>query len=202
MKALSKASFLEVTTTNRGLVNWFTGDEATTQQKHDPLNCRNIGQEEYQLRISFFILREPSVRAPNRRKALQTLSDRKQKKNKKVSQLERDKRLLVSAMKRKIHFSQKNGKPVDQPGEQLLEYPLSLCDNEGNPLQGQKSYFTKILETRYKLANPPIITPYLPSDWTPECSIVEGMFLINTSPLPTHTTLVIFYSEDSFYPSL
>jgi len=37
-------------------------------------------------------------------------------------------------------------------------------------------------------SNPPITTTQLPPDWKPECSILEGMFLINTTPLGTHKT--------------
>ena len=42
-------------------------------------------------------------------------------------------------MKMKILLSLKKvgkaiDKPIDKPGEQLLEDPLSICDNEGVPL--------------------------------------------------------------------
>lgn len=70
----------------------------------------------------------------------------------------------MTAMKRKILYAQKVGKfPIDSPEEQLLEYPLSISDEFGNPLTGQKGYFTKALETRYKDSSPPIIAPYLPA---------------------------------------
>ena len=78
---------------------------------------------------------------------------------------------------------------MDKPGEQLLEYPLSISDSDGNPLKGQKSYFTKSIEGRYKSSPTQVFTPYLPIGWTPECSIIEGMFLINTSPLRNHITM-------------
>ena len=38
-----------------------------------------------------------------------------------------------------MQFSQRTGKPVEKSGEQLIELPLALCDNEGNPLKGQKA---------------------------------------------------------------
>ena len=97
------------------------------------------------MRILYFILKQPSVKAPNRRRALQTLSH-KQVNKKRVSQLEKDKKLLITAMKNKIQFAKKTGKPVESPNEQLVLYPLSLCDNEGNPNKGQKNYFTKGIE--------------------------------------------------------
>ena len=64
----------------------------------------------------------------------------------------------MTAMKKKIHFAHKIVKPVDKPEEQLLEFPLSISDNDGNLLKGQKSYFTKALQARYKESSPPIIT--------------------------------------------
>ena len=126
------------------------------------------------------MLRQPSVRAPNRRRRLQTLSERKINKSR-VTQLEKDKKLIISAMKRKMQFSRRTGRPVDRPGEQLVEIPLAIADNNGNPLKGQKSY-TTYLESRYKQAN--VFFTELP--FQPECSILEGMFLINTTPLGSH----------------
>ena len=61
----SKVSFLEATELNQGLINYLNGAEATNQQHYDLLNFRRIGEEEYEMRISYFILKEPSVKAPN-----------------------------------------------------------------------------------------------------------------------------------------
>ncbi len=128
------------------------------------------------------------MKAPKRKRSLKTFSQ-KHVRTRKMSQLERDKGLILSTIKKKMQFSIKTGKPIGQPGEQILEYPLSLCDNDGNPLKGQKSYFTKSLNTRYTDTNPPVITTELPHDWIPECCILEGMFMINTTPLGCHTTM-------------
>ena len=99
MKALSKVSFLPLAEVKRGLLNLFNGAEATNQQDYDLLNFRHIGEEEYKLRISYTcsILKEPSMRAPNRRKALQTFSI-KQVKTVRVSQLEKDKKLCIAKL--------------------------------------------------------------------------------------------------------
>ena len=104
-----------------------------------------------------------------------------------ISQLERDKKLILSAMKRKMQFSHRIGAPIERPGEQLLELPLAISDNDGNPLKGQKSYTSRSLEARYKSATPAAFTTDLP--WTPECSLIEGMFIINTTPLGHHKNL-------------
>ena len=191
MEAIAKVSLLDIPPEERPkreLHNPFTRVKASPENSSDLLNFRKIGEEKFRLRISYYILREPSVQAPIRRKALRTFTT-KTVKSKKVSKLERDQKLLLSALKKKLQYSQKSGKPVQNPGEQLLEFPLSICDNEGMPIKGTKSNITKILERRYSTLTPPIITSHLHNDWAPECAIVEGMFMINTLPLPSHTTL-------------
>lgn len=79
----------------------------------------------------------------------------------------------MSAMKMKIRFSQRIGTPIDKPGEQLIELPLAISDNSGNPLKGQKSYTSKTLESRYKSANQQVFMTFLP--WKPQCTLLEGM---------------------------
>ena len=104
VQALTNASLFEVNVTNRGLINPFTNITALDQKHHDRLHFRMIGEEDYKLRISYFILKKASVIAPNRRRSLQTFTV---KHTKKVSQLERDKKLVMTAMKKKIHFAHK-----------------------------------------------------------------------------------------------
>jgi hypothetical protein len=51
----------------------------------------------------------------------------------KISQytvLEKDKKLILSAMKMKISYSQRTGKPISNVTEQLIELPLALCDTK------------------------------------------------------------------------
>ena len=186
ISAVNNHSLFPVDGSTRELVNPFTNKEATLQQTNDLLNFRATGEKEFSQRITSFILKEPSRQAPNRKRHLQTFSAG-QRNTRKISQLERDKRLILSAMKKKMLFSKRTGRPIDKPGEQLIELPLAISDNDGKPLKGQKSYSTKTLESRYKATSPPVFTTELP--WRPQCSIVEGMFLINTTPLGSHRTL-------------
>lgn len=178
----------KVPDSNHGLVNPFTDKTATPEQAHDLLKFRSIGQQEFLLRIQYYILKEPSVQAPNRKRRLQTFSEKRVTRQK-VSQLERDRKLILQCMRKKMRWSKLTGQPIERLGEQLLETPLALADHQGNPNKGQKAYMTKALETRYKSYSFPITTTQLPPGWKPMCSILEGMFLINTTPLGTHTTL-------------
>ena len=75
--------------------------------------------------------------------------------------------------------------PINCSGEQLIELPLAIADNMGNPIKGQKSYTTKFLEARYK--NTTAFSTRL--SFIPECVLLEGMFLINTTPLGSHNTM-------------
>ena len=72
--------------------------------------------------------------------------------------------------------------------EQYIPLPLALASNDGSPLKGQKSNTTKALKGRYKDATPPVFTNSLLSDWIPELVILEGMFMLNTTPLGSHRT--------------
>ena len=183
---LQEAEIFTMVEKNRGLVNKFTKKEANAVQQHDLMNFRLIGQQEYKQRISAVILKNPSVGAPNRKRRLQTFSEKKVTKSR-VTQLEKDRRLVITAMKKKMKFSQRTGKPIDRPGEQLIELPLALCDNTGNPIKGQKSYTTRFLQCRYKETEAPAFLVTLP--WRPKCCIIEGMFIINTTPLGSHRVM-------------
>ena len=117
-----------------------------------------------------------------------------------MSQLEKDKKLILTAMKKKMQYSRRNGKPIENPGEQLIEIPLSIADNDGNPIKGQKSYVTKALEARYKSAIPLAFSSELA--WTPQCCLLEGMFMINTKPLGAHKTLADYANEEIHHNTL
>ena len=186
MDLIKAKALFALDTTNRGLINPFTDKIATPQQSNDLLSFRSIGEQQYYQRIVSFILKNPSVRAPNRKRRLQTFSEKKVNKSR-VSQLERDKGLILSAMRKKMQFSKRTGRPIEKPGEQLLELPLAIADSDGNPLKGQKSYATRSLQSRYKTASPPVFPQEFP--WKPQCCLVEGMFLINTIPLGSHKSL-------------
>ena len=90
----------------------------------------------------------------------------------------------MSAMKKKLPYSKRTGKPIKVLGEQLLELTLTLAENEGNPVKGQKSYATRFLQSRYKEASPIVFFDDFP--WIPEWCLLEGMFLINTTPFGSH----------------
>ena len=116
-----------------------------------------------------------------------TLSERKAL-TRQVSQLEKDRRLVQKCLHKKLKWSKQTGRPVDAIEEQYIPVPLALADNAGIPLKGQKSNTTKVIKTRYKDSYPPVILNSLPQGWIPETCMLEGMFMLNTSPLGSHRT--------------
>ena len=89
MRAIERNDMLPTSDTNRGLINPFSKKQATSVQTNDLLNFRCIGQREFLLRVSVDMLKQPSVRVPNRRRRLQTFSDKKVNKSR-VTKLEKD----------------------------------------------------------------------------------------------------------------
>ncbi len=86
------------------------------------------------------------MQAPNRKRRLQTFSE-KGVTRQKVTQLESDRKLILQCMRKKMRWSKLTGQPIERSGEQLLEIPLAQADHQGNPNKGQKAYMTKALET-------------------------------------------------------
>ena len=62
---------------------------------------------------------------------------------------------------------------------QFNELPRAICTSDGPPNKGQKSNALKFYKKRYDT----VITCIYPPSWEPGTIILEGMFLINSSPL-------------------
>ena len=169
------------------LHNPYSSKTATQPQREDLMNFYSIGEREFEKYTEYRILRRPSTNAPNRKRKLVTFSERKVTKSQ-VNQLEKDKKIVTKCLHRRLKWHQKTGQPIQKLAEQYIPYPLAISDNKGNPIKGQKSNATKYLENRYKISEHPIIRNNTPPGWTPQCTIIEGMFIINTSPLGTHRT--------------
>ena len=181
---IKSTNLLEPTINNRGLISKTT---ASPEQEHDLLRFRQIGTAEFEKYIAYYILKQASVHPPDRKKRLVTFSERKAGKRT-VSQLEKDKKLVQKCLHKKMKWSHQTGKPVERVSEQYIPLPLALANSDGSSRKGQKSYATKAIETRYKKSSPPVILNSLPTAWVPDCCLLEGMFMLNTTPLGTHRT--------------
>ena len=94
--------------------------------------------------------------------------------------LKKHHKTLVQCLRKRIVNSVKRGEKITEL-EQFSEFSRALCDYSGNPVKGSKHLVTKLFHKRYTTS----FSNTLPEDWKPEKVILEGMFMINTSPLPT-----------------
>lgn len=158
--------------------------KASAEQEHDLLSSYQTGSVEFQKYIKHYILKESSVAVPQRKKKLATFAERKVNKSK-VSQLEKDRKLMQKCLHKRLRHSIMMGQPMDTLVEQYIEVPLAIACNDGTPVRGQKS---NVIQSRYGSVVPKVLHNSLPSGWIPECCILEGMFMINTCPLGSHKT--------------
>ena len=76
-------------TTNRGLVNVFSGIKASPEQHHDLMNFRKIGDDHLRSFIAYHIPKQPSTNAPVRKNRLLTMATRKKMSKRFINQKER-----------------------------------------------------------------------------------------------------------------
>ena len=123
IEAMNNSGMLDHVFTNRGLFNPFTKQVSTTQQSCDLLTFRNFGQRKFLNHITVSILKQPSASVTVRKHCLQTFSFKKVNKQQ-VSQLQKDRNLILSCMRKKMRWSLCTGMPIKNAGEQLIAYPL------------------------------------------------------------------------------
>ena len=92
---------------------------------------------------------------------------------------------MSKCVRRSLAWNARVDKDNQQSGGQYLELPRAISDPHGKAHTGVKSYATKWLEKRYEK----IVMCTLPSEWIPDVVLLEGMFLIQTSPLSTHHSM-------------
>jgi hypothetical protein len=186
MRALIKDRVFVPSETKRGVVNVFTGDQATVEQAHDLLNAREIGEQHYLNYVSHHILKEPSTKAPVRKKRLLTMAPKKITKSR-MSQKEKEERDTNKYLRRRLAWCNRTGKQYDEAEEQYSLLPRAISDADGNPHKGAKSKWMDKLQLRYNLPNTTPFTSAPP--WIPEVVIIDAMFAINTNPLRQHKTM-------------
>ena len=173
---------------NRGLWNVFRMLKATNEQAHDLIQFREIGQMEHEAYINTKLLNVPSTAAPLRRKRLCTFSSSQAQKCR-IKQAEKEVKIIQRYLKKTVACLAENGTQGKDLGT-LLGPPIApkaLMDSEGLPYKGTKSTTTTYLERRY--TNPTVISSDLPPRWIPHAVILEGMFMIQVSPLPIMSSM-------------
>ena len=98
----------------------------------------------------------------------------------------KDNQTIISCLRKQIAISKLTQKPVTDL-DQFSILPRAISDANGIPENGQKYAALQIFESLYKEA----FVSFLPdskNENTCIAVIIEGMFIINTSPLSTHKT--------------
>ena len=167
---------------DRGLQS-LSGIMATPEQARDIQQFHEIGNKHFESYVRYHILREPSAKVPQRKNRLLTFSTSK-KSRRKIKAVDRERKVVNRCVRRQIAWQMKTGEVQQCQGEQYLELPRAICNPHGNPHKGQNSFTTKWLEKRYK----GLTVTQLPDGWVPNV-VLEGMFLINTVPLGTHSKM-------------
>ena len=167
---------------NSELLQLVTNEKATEQQKHDLLNVRQYGSLCFDLYVSKRILSVPSASAPVRKRRLQTFKPVHTTVSR-LKKVEKDRTLVMTCLKRQLAQCKKSGQPVTSLG-QFIELPRAIANADGTLYKGTKANTTRILKARYSEA----FLDTLPQHFSPDVVILEGMFMINSSPLGQHRT--------------
>ena len=170
-----------------GLYNFLELKQATPEQAHDLLNFRKIGVEALESFISTKLLGLTSTTVPTRRKRLCTFSVTQTQKRR-LKLVEHERKISQRFLKRQLAWiSERGSENIDLNSlfGPISSLPSALIGKDGLPYKASKSTTTDFLRKRYSTI--PIITQSLPYQWIPNTVILEGMFLIQTSPIPTMT---------------
>ena len=158
--------------------------QVATQEQVDLLGFWEVGHERFVNSIKFFILKEPSASVRRRKVKLLTFSISAITKRK-MKQRDKEKKLIGKCLCKAFVWNANFGSSFQHVGQQYIELPRAISDPNSNLQKGQKSYTTKWLENRYKN----LVCIQLPGGWVPDVVVLEGMFMINTSPFTTHSTM-------------
>ena len=150
---------------------------------HELQNFRLIGQETFNYYVETRLLNVPSTDAPKRKKCLTTFTiTATQKKKEKLIDYER--KISQRFLKRQLNWITEQGLEnvnTDSLFGPIPAVPRALVDSKGFPQKSSKASTTEFFEKRY--TEPPVIIHQFRQQWTPDSVILEGMFLIETTPL-------------------
>ena len=113
MSDTETTQLLPANVTNRGIINTFTGKKATTEQTHDMLNFRTLGQQYYENFVKYRTLRTPSTsEAPQRKHRLLTMAAPKLSKQR-ITQKDKEHKLVTRCLRRQLAWCNRTGIPYN-----------------------------------------------------------------------------------------
>ena len=100
--------FPTIIESNSGVMNMFSSKKATTEQAHDLIEARKIGQKYYKDCITHNIIQSPSVKTRLRKKRLLTMAPVKVTKTR-MSQKEKEERDTNKYLRRRLAWCNRTG---------------------------------------------------------------------------------------------
>ena len=185
---LSQSDTLPTQSSNDKMVlrNGFTSTKADSSQQLDLLNFRSIGQVDFDAYVQNVYLRTGNVKASVKQHRLKTFGAASRTVTRhQLAKLQREKTHVATCLKKRLLYCEATKEKI--PHEQFLELPRAIADSNGIPQKGQKSTSTSFFQTRY---GEEVILYKFPQGWLPHSVILEGMFLINTTPLKIHSCML------------
>ena len=186
MSNLETSSLFDINC-NEHLHHIFTRTETDDEQTDSLINYRKYGEEDMANYLKCFLFRtyETAGKPPSRkRRNLKTFAPIKITIHKQKKEI-KDQNTVISCLRKKIAFSKHSGNAVKDL-DQFLQLPRALCDAEGIPEKGQKATAANVFKNIYSDAFL-LQVPKAPVS-SKTTVIIDGMFIINTSPLASHQT--------------
>ncbi|CAG2204296.1 unnamed protein product [Mytilus edulis] len=186
MSNLETSSLFDINC-NEHLHHIFTRTETDHEQTDSLINYRKYGEEDMANYLKCFLFRtyETAGKPPSRKEEiLKTFAPIKITIHKQKKEI-KDQNTVISCLRKKIAFSKHSGNAVKDL-DQFLQLPRALCDAEGIPEKGQKATAANVFKNIYSDAFL-LQVPKAPVS-SKTTVIIDGMFIINTSPLASHQT--------------
>ncbi|VDH93405.1 Hypothetical predicted protein [Mytilus galloprovincialis] len=186
MSNLETSSLFDINC-NEHLHHIFTRTETDHEQTDSLINYRKYGEEDMANYLKCFLFRtyETAGKPPSRkRRNLKTFAPIKITIHKQKKEI-KDQNTVISCLRKEIAFSKHSGNAVKDL-DQFLQLPRALCDAEGIPEKGQKATAANVFKNIYSDAFL-LQVPKAPVS-SKTTVIIDGMFIINTSPLASHQT--------------
>ena len=136
-----------LTTGLKNSLQSLSGKLAKPEQEKDLLSFWEVGLEQFENKVKYFVLRDPYAKVPQKQVKLLTYTTSKPAKMK-IKMIEREKKIVNKCVRRLLAWNAKVDSNHQQHGGQCLELPRAISNPHGRAHRGTKSYATKWLEKR------------------------------------------------------
>ena len=180
-----KASIFPSVLIKRSLMHIFSGSIASEEQICDLMTYHEAGLNRVKSYVQYNFSKSTSTKLHFVKKNLKTF-EVKQTTVAKMKSINNDQKLICSYWKRLASHSKITEEPISDIG-QYLELPSAFALPNGLPYSASKCSTTQFYQNRYSGNVKDLFSDKLDHSKY-ECAILEGMFLLNTSPLGSCTT--------------